>query len=203
MNNNIVNRLPLLKPPSEKTHYLPQSITDGLRADSTKCSTKLIKHRQGPDVDHQVVWFQACAKEHILQHTYRIEKVMTIDNPDQGFPAKLNKELLGGESYPVWSAIIGTVSGLADGVGALAGVLYSLGSTTFDYNRRTTNVLARNCDEIWHLEQIGKMKNTHFFSSDEWVAVHIDSYILYDPFRGKSPQKGWLLGESRQGFAIE
>lgn len=59
--------------------------------------------------------------------------------------------------------------------------------------KTSQRVLARSGDEIWHVEEIGKVR-----SGGSYKAVYISSYFIVDPFRGQSLHthsngKGWLL----------
>lgn len=68
----------------------------------------------------------------------------------------LNTALLGGQSYPILDAILGTAVGVASG---LAGLLFSIATTSINLQKTSQRVLARSGDEIWHVEEIGKVSS--------------------------------------------
>jgi len=98
---------------------------------------------------------------------------------------ELNTALLGGTSYPVLSAVLGTAAGLAS-LGA--GLLFAAVTTGLSLTQTSQRVLARAGDEIWHVEEIGKVGG---------IVTYVSSYILVDPYRYQTPHKGWLIHESR------
>jgi len=100
---------------------------------------------------------------------------------------ELNTALLGGTNYPILTAVIGTVAGVAS-LGA--GVLFTAGTTALTMANPIQRVLARPDDEIWQVEVIGKTGGD---------AVYVSAYFLVDPYRNTSrnPYKGWLVHEER------
>jgi hypothetical protein len=98
----------------------------------------------------------------------------------------LNNVLLGGKQYPVTTMIGGLVAGYFS---AGAGFLFSLASTAIGASQKARRVLARENDEIWQVEEVGKVKST----GSRWDVVHIGSYWLSDPYR----RKHWLIHEQR------
>ena len=96
---------------------------------------------------------------------------------------------------------MGTAVGVASGG---AGLLFSATMLGVDLGRRSTKVLARLGDEIWHVEEIGKSFEDNTFSADRYVPTHVSSYFLVDPYRsrGNSIVKGWLLHEERRVVAL-
>ena len=101
----------------------------------------------------------------------------------------LNDALLGREQYPVSMMIGGIVAGaITEG----AGYLFAIASTAMSSAQKARRILARENDEIWQVEEIGKSKST-LFSGQNWDIVYVGSYFLVDPFRKKS----WLIHEAR------
>lgn len=122
-------------------------------------------------------------------------KFMTFDPVHQNFMRALNVELMGGRSYPVLEAVLGTVVGAASGG---AGLIFAGVTLGVSLSRRESDVLARAGDELWAVEEIGKQGTD---------PVHIMSYLLVDPFRSRAAQNqrhnGWLLHESRTPLVLE
>lgn len=97
----------------------------------------------------------------------------------------LNKALLGGENYPVLTTVLGIAGGMVSGFGS---ILFSVGTTAISINNQVRQVLARFGDEIWHVEEIGKVGNK---------AMYVSCYFIVDPYRAQTPNKGWLIDETR------
>jgi hypothetical protein len=54
-------------------------------------------------------------------------------------------------------------------------------------------VLARDGDEIWRVEELGKVT-----AAGKIQPTYVLAYFLIDPYRKQSPsKKGWLLHEAR------
>ena len=49
-------------------------------------------------------------------------------------------------------------------------------------------MVARTGDEIWRVEEIGKVVNQ---------PTYLMAYFLVDPYRRTGVEKGWLLSEAR------
>jgi len=115
-----------------------------------------------------------------------IRKVKTLSPGFEHITKQLNTALLGGESYPVLTAVLGTVVGFAS---AGAGLLFTVATTGLSLANTIQRVLARTGDEIWHVEEIGKVGNK---------AMYVSSYFIVDPYRSQTPNKGWLIHEERE-----
>ncbi len=102
---------------------------------------------------------------------------------------RLNTALLGGENYPVLTAILGTAAGM---VSVGGGLLFAAFTTSISATQKQRRVLARGGDEIWQVEEIGKIKD-----GSGYKAMHINSYFLVDPYRRQAPSKGWLIHDER------
>ncbi|MEO0332535.1 MAG: hypothetical protein AAF223_12770 [Bacteroidota bacterium] len=134
----------------------------------------------------------------VLQGLRSVQKVMTFGSSNRGFMTRLNQSLKGGESYPALVFTLGLVFVPLGTVGTVGGIIFGASTAAFDGARRSTNVLAREGDEIWHVEEIGRAYEDNWIADDRWVATHISSYFLVDPFRRQRPEKGWLLHEMRR-----
>jgi len=97
----------------------------------------------------------------------------------------LNKALLGGENYPILTTVLGIAGGMVSGFGS---ILFSVGTTAISINNQVRQVLARIGDEICHVEEIGKVANK---------AMYVSCYFIVDPYRAQTPNKGWLINETR------
>lgn len=138
----------------------------------------------------------------LLQNLQSRVKVFTLDAPREGFMRTLNTALKGGTSYPILTAVLGVAAGA---VSAGAGLLFTATTLGVDLGRRNTDVLARVGDEIWHVEEIGKVFEDNLLFPDRYVPTHVTSYFLVDPYRsaGQSTVKGWLLHEDRTEVVLD
>ena len=102
---------------------------------------------------------------------------------------------MGGKNYPVLTAILGAGAGLVSGGAAL---LFSAGSTALSVAQKSHKVLARAGDELWKVEEIGKVRNGTAFE-----VVHVSSYFLVDPYRKKpGTLHSWLIHEERKELTL-
>lgn len=127
---------------------------------------------------------------------------MTIrSEAESAFTTALNTALLGGESYPILEAVAGTIAGAASGG---AGLLFTVSSTALNLARTSHRVLARTGDEIWQVEEIGRVKKSGLLGGVEMAVVHVASYFLFDPYRsrGNVRSAGWLIHEERVELAL-
>lgn len=137
----------------------------------------------------------------IQKNTQSLRKIRTLDPGQEGnFTFSLNTALLGGQSYPILDAVLGTAVGVASG---LAGLLFSIATTSINLQKTSQRVLARSGDEIWHVEEIGKVS-----SDGSYKAIYVSSYFIVDPFRGHSLHthsngKGWLIHEEREELTLD
>ena len=106
----------------------------------------------------------------------------------------LNVELSGGQEYPVLTALLGAASGPVSGGGAL---LFSAATVGIDIAKPDHRILARKGDEIWHVEEIGKV-----LQNGRCVPVYVSSFFVVDPYRAHFSPKGWLIHEERQNLTL-
>ncbi len=121
-------------------------------------------------------------------------------NMETNLLTNLNTSLLGGESYPVLTATLGTAAGIAS---FGAGLIFTVAATGLSLSQTSQRVLARPGDEIWQIEEIGKVLDGGAFGSGGYKAVHVLSYFLVDPYRRQAPRKGWLIHEDRNDITLE
>jgi len=117
-------------------------------------------------------------------------KVSTLSTGTEHVVNKLNRELLGGESYPILTTALGIATGMVSGGASL---LFTLATTGLSLARTTSKVLARPGDEIWHIEEIGKAGNK---------AIYVSAFFIVDPYRKQAPGKGWLIHEEREELVL-
>lgn len=131
----------------------------------------------------------------ILQNVSARRRLLTIPaGREMGFTEMLNTALLGGESYPLLTALLSTVVPGGAGVS----LLFSAATLAIDMSRSAQRILARPGDELWQVEEIGKAQ-----SGGAMAVVHVGSYFLFDPYRGAAAQgKGWLMHEERHELSL-
>lgn len=117
-------------------------------------------------------------------------KVRTFSTGSEHVVSKLNKELLGGESYPVLTTALGIATSVVSGG---AGLVFTLATTGISLAKTTNKVLARPGDEIWHLEEIGRVGNK---------AIYVSAFVIVDPYRKQTSEKGWLIHEEREEMTL-
>lgn len=166
---------------------LPDSIITGMTRSLTQARYNLIRARSNPS-GPGVVIEPTNGWESLSRNTQSTRKLMTLQ-PTTGFMDMLNNQLLGGNSYPVLTAVLGTAAGIAS---FGAGLLFTVGTTALTLSQTAQRVLARAGDELWQVEEIGKVR-----SGASFRPVHVGSYFLVDPFRAQSLAKGWLIHEER------
>jgi hypothetical protein len=100
--------------------------------------------------------------------------------------------------------VLGAAVGFVPGIGIGAGLLFVAGTTGVDLSRRTTDVTARLGDEIWQIEEIGKVLKSSFLGADHWVAMHVNAYFIVDPYRARVPDDDrWLIHEDRTELRLD
>ena len=131
----------------------------------------------------------------LSQKKYRqsLRKVKTLSGQDH-IIYNLNTALLGGTNYPILTAVLGTAAGLAS-MGA--GLLFAAATTGLSVAKTTQRILARPGDEIWHVEEIGKVR-----SGVSYKVVYVSSFFIVDPYRNQSITNGWLIHEKREDLAL-
>ena len=118
--------------------------------------------------------------------------VFTLDEKKQGFVRSLNTDLKGGEDYTVLMGVLGiAASAYSFGVGAV----FALLTIAVAPGRERTAVLAREGDQIWHLEYVGQ---------EDGKLKHCEQFLLVDPFRNSSNDEhsAWVIHEERQDLEI-
>ncbi len=192
-NSQIIDALKELKPPSNKS--LPNYIISGMTQSLWQARYQLITAQANPEGAGFIsVPTKGTASLLEKENTRAARWLMTIDGAD-GFTAMLNKELAGGERYPVLNAVLSIATGA---ISFGAGSLFTIGTTAIDLSKTHQGVQARVGDELWQLEEIGKVKTAF----GGWKVVHVAAYFLVDPFRARTPTKGWLIHEERHQLTI-
>jgi len=191
MSTAILNQLQELRPHSNK--HLLGNIDISFKEKLSNSSINPIQ-LVSPKQIASMNWVSEPKKgsQSLLQAKNRqsMRKVMSLPaSTDTNFTYVLNTALLGGRSYPVLTAIIGTATGLAS---FSLGLFFTVASTGLSMSQKSQRVLARGGDEIWQIEEIGKSRSDGTFKP-----MHINSYFLVDPFRKQNALKGWLIHEER------
>jgi len=133
----------------------------------------------------------------LARNRHSEQKVATLEaGHETNFTFILNTALSGGNSYPVLTAVLGTAAGFAS---TPVGLFFTVASTAMDVSKTAQRILGRMGDEIWQVEEIGKIRDNKGFK-----AVHINSYWLSDPYRSKhsAKNKGWLIHEERNDLIL-
>ena len=114
-------------------------------------------------------------------------------NHDRQLMEFLNDALLGASDYPVLNAVLGTAVGVGTGG---AGFMFTVATTALSMENTSSRVLARDGDEVWRVEEIGKAT-----AGGRAEPTYVLAYFLVDPFGAESMgHKGWLLHEARYPF---
>lgn len=167
---------------------IPDSVITGMTRSLTRARYQLIRSRMNPS-GAGVLYEPTDGISSLPKYTQSVRKLMTLSDSvtEDSFTYILNTALLGGKSYPILTAVLGTIAGAAS---AGAGLLFTVASTALSVAQTSQRVLARSGDELWQVEEIGKVKS---------AVVHVGSYFLVDPYRGRgrSRIKGWLIHEER------
>ena len=196
MSISIIQQLPELRPHSNKR--LPITVTRIFRsaANATGLNAiQLIEQKRIANANWGSV--PRDSSQSILQVKNRqaIRKVMSLPpGIETNYTYQLNTALLGSRSYPVLTAVLGTVAGISL---FNAGLFFTIATTGLSMSQKSQRALARSGDQIWQIEEIGKVR-----SGNELKAMHINSYFLVDPFRRQNTAKGWLIHEERTDIIL-
>lgn len=167
---------------------IPDSVITGMTRSLTRARYQLIRARINPS-GAGFLYEPTNGVSSLPRNTQSVRKLMTLASgaSEDSFTYTLNTALLGGKSYPILTAVLGTIAGAAS---AGAGLLFTVTSTALSVAQTSQRVLARAGDELWQVEEIGKTKS---------AVVHVGSYFLVDPYRGRGQSriKGWLIHEER------
>ena len=188
MSLEVLSRLEELKPESNKK--LPQQILHLLKGKlsppSELADIKLVRNGYFVSVPKN-----GGASLQLPKNRRSARKVLTLKSiADESFTDVLNSELLGGESYPVLSTVVGTITGL---VSFGAGLLFAASTTRLNSHQASPRILARSGDEIWIIEEFGKVGGK---------SLHVQSFWLCDPYRGQAAINGWLIHEERRDLLL-
>jgi len=183
----LLSRLSGLQPQSKC--WLPNSIITGLTLSLTQARYQLIRTDM---VRGKYIFVPTDGLAKIPPKVSAYRKLKTIDREQKGnFTYSLNTELLGGEQYPILTFVLGTAVGAVSGG---AGLLFGATTTYLSLQQTAQRVLAREGDEVWQVEEIGKSGQD---------VVHVGSYFLQDPFRGhRNAASGWLIHEERTVLTV-
>jgi len=206
MSTKILNQLATLRENSNK--HLATNIIRGFYATlSSKGLNPIQLIVQEQIANANWIYKPRYNSDSLLQFENRhfVRRIRTLTaGQENNFTFNLNTTLLGGSSYPVLTAILGTAAGIASFGG---GLLFAAATTALNSSQLSRRVLARAGDEIWQVEEIGKVPNSGILSSSDapYKAIHINSYFLFDPFRERQYMvgKGWLIHEERNTLILD
>ena len=194
---SLLNTLPELQPDSGK--HLSDSVITGMTRSLSRARYQLVRSRHVSGSGY--IYEPTNGSSSLMNNLQASRKLMTLSAGHEGnFTYALNTALLGGTQYPVLTAVLGTAVGLASGG---AGLLFTVATTGLDLARTTQRVLARDGDELWQVEAIGKIRSNGIFGSST-TALHVGSYFLVDPHRTRLQErtKGWLIHEQRTELTL-
>lgn len=151
------------------------------------------------DMERRKHWFYGQQYVHVpdkdvdlfKKNTAR-RKLMAFTAGNAAFRKSLNKDLSGGEDYPLLTTMLGLTTGF---ISAGAGFLWTGFTTALALAKETQPVRARDGDEVHQLEVVGKFENQLTYV--EWI-------ILVDPFRVKANRdiRQWIISESRHRLHV-
>lgn len=126
---------------------------------------------------------------------YHSQKLFTLSANRRDFMHELNLSLKGGRTpHPILMLALGSATSF----------LFSAATAVLELYSTDVYVLARTGDEIWFVEQIGRVEQRRRIRGDQWVAMHVSSFFLYDPLRANSNGiKGWLIHEERTELTLD
>ncbi len=191
MSTNILDHLPQLRPHSniQLVNTVPAMFKSKIQQKG-KHALELVEPTRIANAHWASTPYKGAQSLMQLDNRQAIRKVMTLQPGFGGnLTYQLNTSLLGGESYPVLTAILGTAAGM---VSAGGGLLFAAFTTSITAAHKQQRVLARGGDEIWQVEEIGKVKD-----GSGYQAMHVNSYFLVDPYRRQVLEKGWIVHEDR------
>lgn len=198
-NSQIISSLQELQPNSNKR--LPDSIITGMTRSLSRARYELIRTRINPS-GPGFITEPTGGISSLPRNIQSRRKLMTLTaGTENNFTYMLNTALLGGSNYPILTAVLGTAAGF---VSTGAGLLFTVASTAVSLGQTSQRVLARANDELWQIEEIGKVRDDSIFGGNQFKVIHVGSYFLVDPYRsnGQVVTKGWLVHEERTELDI-
>lgn len=193
----IIRQLQYLRP--ESSVYLRNSVIVGMtRSLGAGVRNSLIRSRPNPD-GYGFIYVPTNGANSLLNpnNITSRRRLMVLDQEtSQNFTHSLNDALSGSDNYPVLTAVLGVAAGLAS---FGAGLLFTASTTALSLAQPNHRVLARGGDQLYQVEEIGKVINHNIFSADSVDIVHISAIFLVDPHRNNYRGiKSWLIHEERQ-----
>ena len=185
----ILSRLAELQRPSGMR--MAQSVITGLTRSLTQARYQLFRAISNPR-GAGFINVPTNGTDTLLQHLAARRVSYTAREGDP-FLNTVNHELKGGDSYPVLVAVLGAGVGLVPVIGTGAGLLFSAATTGLDLARTSHSVIARDGDEIWQIEEIGRVGSR---------VTHVGAYFVVDPYRRQAPSQGWLIHEERHELTL-
>ena len=142
---------------------------------------------------HGPHWVQSPDPDHDLMKTNPARRKLMIFGPShEQFRRSVNKDLSGGETYPLLTTALGVAAGFVSGG---VGLVWTGLTTALSLATDTQAVRVRDGDEVHQVEIVGV--------SDGKI-MHLEWLILIDPFRAKAGRdiKQWILHDERNEVHI-
>ena len=197
MSTSVLDRLQELRPDSKirLTNSLPTAFSLYLQNNKGVRPLELVYSKMIANAHWTSVPYKGGKALLQKQGRQAIRKVMTLQPGfESNFTYSLNTALLGGNGYPVLTAVLGTAAGIAS---FGAGLFFAAATTGISMSQKARRVLARGGDEIWQVEEIGRVRD-----GSGYKAMHVNSYFIVDPYRRQSFTKGWLIHEERSEVTL-
>jgi hypothetical protein len=195
----LLNKLPKL--PGKVDRRLMSSTIAGLKAERAGGGFSMTGDpRQLVDVKSSNHWFWGRQYHQVpdrdvdlLKTNVARRKLLTFSEKNQEFRRSVNKDLSGGESYPILTTILGLGAGF---VSAGAGFLWTGFTTALSLARDTQPVRVRDGDDVHQVEIVGVRNGGLEYL--EWI-------ILVDPFRVKANRhiKQWIIHDERHEVRMD
>lgn len=194
----LLGRLPGL--PSRIDRRLQSSTIAGLKAERAGGGfARTGDPRQLVEVGSDTHWFwgrqyhqEPDPDVDLMKTNVARRKLLTFDARNETFRRSLNKDLGGGESYPILTTVLGLTAGF---VSAGAGYLWTGFTTALALSQDAQEVRARDGDEVHQIEIVGK--NGNRIEYVEWL-------VLVDPFRLSALRniRQWVIHDEREEVRV-
>lgn len=187
--NTLLATLPPLSQSSGK--WLPSYVVEGLKTGLGRSANpnELVQFRTGQNIRDQFYVIRP-GVDASRTNAYR-RFVMEFGGARVSYMRSLNRELLGGEDYPVTMALLGIATGA---VSAGAGALFSLATAVVSDAKPKQSIQVRDGDQLWQIEQLGKANGE---------IIHSSCFVVVDPLRKeKNLIHSWVIHERRNEVVI-
>jgi hypothetical protein len=186
MNTSMLQKLPELGQPTSAR--LPQSIRDGFMVYSSQRFLLIKVHFEG--AGRNLHYRPAPGINLGLKNSSK-RRLFNFDADHAKFQKTVNRQLAGGESYPILTGLLSIGAGIAS---FGAGTVFTLVTAAADSGRQVQTVMARLGDELWQVELVGKKKGK---------IVHVEYFVLWDPYRRDAEvPSDFIIHEERREVVV-